>query len=117
MPVKIHYPPSRIKYNQTHPTITVRVNAELASQLKEIKKTSGKSIGDILREAVGTQKRSTGQSYNIGYANGYAEAKATYLVTFRCHKCNAILEVNSDECKKAAGTFLTEHGWSHQTCL
>jgi hypothetical protein len=113
MPVKNHYPPSRIKYNQTHPTITVRVNAELASQLKEIKKTSGKSIGDILREAVGTQKRSTGQSYNIGYA----EAKATYLVTFRCHKCNAILEVNSDECKKAAGTFLTEHGWSHQTCL
>ena len=52
---KGHKSPSRIRYDEKNPVISVRVSRELKAQLDEIRETSGKSLGDILREVVGVQ--------------------------------------------------------------
>jgi predicted DNA-binding protein len=50
---KRHQPPAKIRYNQTHPTVSIRVSQDLYDRLKELREKSGKSLGDILREALG----------------------------------------------------------------
>jgi len=47
-----HQPPAKIKYDSTHLVVSIRADQKLKEQLDEIKQTSGKSVGDILREAV-----------------------------------------------------------------
>ena len=48
-------PPAKVRFDSTHPIVSIRVNQELKQQLDEIKEMSGKSAGDILREALKVQ--------------------------------------------------------------
>ena len=45
--------PSRIKYEQNHPTVSFRVSKELYERLQAVKKAEGKSITDVLKVGVG----------------------------------------------------------------
>ena len=89
-----HKPPSRIRYEQTHPTVSTRVDKELYDKLKEIKDTEGKSFADILKEALGIQKRSTQGAYDRGYkagcANGLTEGREFSLGN--CSRCGKALD-------------------------
>ena len=66
MAKKRHAPPSRLRYEESHPTVSVRVSRELYDDLGELRAKSGKSLGDILREAVGRQRPSTRAAYTKG---------------------------------------------------
>ena len=109
---KKHQPPSRIKYDKAHPTISVRVNQELYQKLKEMKDTSGKTVGDILREAVKVQARSTKQAFTAGCTS----SKRTYGVTYKCSVCGGKLWIDTTEEREAAAQYMQEHGWRHVTC-
>ncbi|GAI31221.1 unnamed protein product, partial [marine sediment metagenome] len=61
-------------YDKSHPIISIRVSQDLKKQLDEIRETSDKSIGDILREAVGVQSKSIKNAWN----RGYGSAKGNY---------------------------------------
>ena len=45
--------PSRIKYEQNHPTVSFRVSKEIYDRLEIVKEAEGKSITDVLRVGVG----------------------------------------------------------------
>ncbi len=45
--------PSRIKYEQSHPTVSFRVSKELYDMLQAVKKAEGKSNTDVLKAGVG----------------------------------------------------------------
>ena len=62
-------PPAKIKYDKSHPIISIRVSEDLKEQLDEINEVSGKSVGDILREAVGVQSKSVKNAWNRGYGS------------------------------------------------
>ena len=49
-----HKPPSRIRYEKTHPTVSVRVDETTYRQLKDLKQRSGISMVEIL--LVGLEK-------------------------------------------------------------
>ena len=117
MPKARHYPPSRRRYEQAHPTISVRVSRELYSQLKRLKERSGKSVGDVLREAVKAQAPSSGDAYNRGYRRGSKEAEELYRVDYRCSGCGGTLPVTTVEEKQAAASCMRESGWAHGSCL
>ena len=105
-------PPSKIKYDKSHPTISIRVSEDLKKQLDEIKAMSGKSIGDILREAVGAQSKSTKNAWN----RGYGAAKGNYGVRYKCSVCGGNILIESANAKKAAAIYMREHGWHHNSC-
>ena len=47
--LKRKVPPSRIKYENNHPTVSCRVSKEIYDRLTESKKLDGKSFADILK--------------------------------------------------------------------
>ena len=52
-----HKPPSRIKYEESHPVISVRISNELRSELQELSKNTGKSFADFLKDGAGITKK------------------------------------------------------------
>ena len=110
---KKHQPPAKIGYDSTHPIVSVRVNQELKQQLNEIKKMSGKSAGDILREALKVQAPSAKNAFRTGKNNG----KSTYGVSYKCSVCGGTMWILSSEEKKAAARYMRENGWAHGNCI
>jgi len=113
MPKKKRQPPAKIKYDKTHPIVSVRVDQELKQHLDEIKITSGKSVGDILREAVGVQTPSTKKARTLGWKG----ATQFWRVQYRCSICGGTISIDSAEEKKAVAQYMREHGWAHSSCL
>lgn len=110
---KRHQPPAKIKYNQTHPTVSIRVSRDLYDRLKELRLKSGKTLGDILREALGKQAPTVKQAFD----RGYKVASEKFKVIYSCSKCGKPLEVTTPDEKKNIAQYLKEHGWSHSECL
>ena len=113
MAKKKHQPPTKIKYDKTHPIVSVRVDQELKKQLDEIREKSGKSVGDILREALKIQA----PSVKAAYDRGFNMAKKEYGVWYKCRICGGDLLIHTDEEKKDAARYMREHGWRHSECL
>lgn len=105
-------PPAKIKYDKSHPIISIRVSQELKKQLDEIKEMSGKSIGDILREAVGVQSKSVKNAWN----RGHSLAKSKYGVWYKCSVCGGDIIIQSADAKKDAAKLMREVGWRHGSC-
>jgi len=105
-------PPAKLKYDKSHPTISIRVSQDFKEQLDEIKEMSGKSVGDILREAVGIQSK----SIKSAWKRGYGFAKSIYGVPYKCSVCGGNMLIESTDAKKAAARYMREHGWHHGDC-
>ena len=82
------------------------MSEDLKKQLDEIKEMSGKSIGDILREAVGVQSKSV----KIARKIGHGLAKAEYGVRYKCSVCGGDMIIHTTDEKKAAARYMREHG-------
>jgi predicted DNA-binding protein len=108
-----HKPPSRIKYEMNNPTISIRVSKQLYQQLKMLRKFSGKSLGDILREALQKQGPSVKDAYN----KGFDAAKAKYRIEFHCVFCGESIIIEDPDIKKAIVKYLKEQEWGHQECV
>jgi hypothetical protein len=108
-----HKLPSRIKYEKSHPTISVRVSRELYDGLKNLMKITGKSMGDVLREALDKQMPSAKKAYQSGYDAG----KDLFAVSYHCYLCGEQMTVWSKEQKEAAAQYMKSHGWSHTECI
>lgn len=113
---KRRVPPSRVRYEQQNPTVSIRVSRELYDRLRALREQSDRSLGDILREAMGVQEPATGAAYNRGYAEGCADAENLYRVGYRCCVCNGLLTIDDDTSKRAAAEYMREHGWGHSSC-
>lgn len=48
-----HKPASRIKYEESHPVISVRISKELHGELQELAKATGKSFAHFLKDGAG----------------------------------------------------------------
>lgn len=105
-------PPAKIKYDKSHPIISIRVSQDLKEQLDEIKEMSDKSVGDILREAVGVQ----GVSIKNAWKRGISHGKGLYGVRYKCSVCGGNILIESNDAKKAAGKLMREAGWMHGNC-
>ena len=124
MPQNKRKPPSRLKYEGSHPTVSFRISRELYDRLQVVKKAEGKSTADVLKVGVGLlevkvseEKEAKTQGYQEGFGEGYEWAESRYKVTYRCSVCRKTLEVTSVEEKEAVGRYMREHGWGHADCL
>lgn len=64
-----HKFPSQVRYEQSHPVVSCRVSREVYSKLENIKKVTGKSFADIVKEAIGVQKRGKRFQVYIGFCS------------------------------------------------
>ncbi len=116
MPRKKQVPPSRKRYDQQHPTVSARVPLQIYDQLQELKRLSGKSLADVLKEALGRQKPSTETAYNRGLAIGREEASQRFRVDYHCAVCGNLITVESSQEKEAIASYMLDRGWGHRAC-
>ena len=115
--------PSRIRYEQGHPTVSCRVSRELYERLGEVKQREGKSFSHILKVGLGiveaegkVAEELLDEGYRLGYGEGYEAAELRFKVSFTCFVCGETIPVDAEETKRAAREYLEEHGWSHIRC-
>ena len=118
---KVHVPPSKERYYQVHPVISFRASREDYEALKKVLETSGKSIGQFFREALGTAQRDTRIAYKkgrkLGFKRGLESGKELYEVVIPCYRCLRWIHVVGDAMKlKVANSILTGKVWFHRKC-
>jgi hypothetical protein len=69
-----HKPPSRVRYERTHPTVSVRVDESIYRQLTDLRQRSGISMVEIL--LVGLEKLApmAGSAFHEGQMLGLSDA-------------------------------------------
>ena len=77
---KRHKPPSRVRYEQAHPTVALRLTLELKERLKQHLEARGISAATFVKEALGAHPIDTvdlakvrRQEYETGYREGYED--------------------------------------------
>ena len=74
-------PPSRRRYEASHPTISRRVDPELYGQLKALKEKANLSVADILKIGVERCEPIVGEAFRNGLMSALAEAYETVSAT------------------------------------
>lgn len=115
--------PSRIKYEQGHPTISCRTSKELKERIDAVKKAEGISNSEIMARGAGlsevkakSKEEIRQEAFYKGYGQGFITAKNRYSVTYQCSGCGQPMVVNTTEEKEAIKTYMREHGWGHAEC-
>ena len=67
-------PPSRQRYESSHPTVSVRVDPGLYGELKALKEKAGLSVADILKVGMERCEPLVGEAFRNGFMGGLAEA-------------------------------------------
>ena len=67
-------PPSRERYQRSHPTVSLRVDQDLYARLKELKEKANLSVADVLKVGLGICKPVVGESFRNGCMSALAEA-------------------------------------------
>ena len=67
-------PPSRERYQQSHPTVSLRVDQDLYSELKELKEKAHLSVADVLKIGLEKGEPLVGQAFRNGFMSALAEA-------------------------------------------
>ena len=116
-------PPSRVRYERSHPTVSCRVPRELYDRLEKARKTERRSFADFLKIGLGVveaqARKEEGireQAYGEGYEGGYTKAQYTYVVTYRCNVCGQSITESTTAEKEAIREYMNEHGWGHGEC-
>lgn len=115
--------PSRVRYEQAHPTVSCRVPQKVYDRLRAVKETEGRSFTDILKVGLGllevrakAEAEIRKQGHAEGYKRGYAEAEGTYKVIYHCNVCRKVVAVTSTNAKEAIKQYMEEQGWGHKEC-
>jgi hypothetical protein len=112
-------PPSRIRYEQTHPTVSCRVPTAIYDRLQEVKENEGKSFVDILKVGLGileVKAKKDEQAYSRGYRDGYHQAEFKFKITYACNVCGELIAVNTRDEKEAIKHYMEDQGWGHKVC-
>ncbi len=116
-----HKPPARLRYEQSHPTVSCRIDRDTHALLKQrLEDLGGISFADIVNDALGLLQLKMPDIKEIrekAYDEGYDEAKKDYQIWYYCSVCGKRIDMspNGDSHKAMIG-FMKEHGWAHASC-
>lgn len=125
MTKKRNPPPSRVRYERSHPTVTIRVDSELYEQLQEMRSTGGFSYAEVFRAGLDKASLVVGKAleearqegYQEGLAEGSEAAKRKYSVGYYCARCKRKhLIIVHDKEKAAAARLMFDAGWHSPRC-
>jgi len=97
-------PPAKIRYDQSHPTVSFRVTRELKDRLESCTTAKGMSFADFIKEALGVRERerSYEDSFRDGYRKGHHQGKRDEAAKchIRCTRCGRRFAVTRAMVKK-----------------
>ena len=113
--------PSQIRYDKSHPTISFRVRTEEYAPIREMAEQEGKTIGELVREALNKDVKNKTSRYRAGYTtghnDGYKKAKREHQIWYFCCVCGERVDItpNSDSHKDII-EMMKEKRWGHESC-
>ena len=116
-----HKPPARIRYEQSHPTVSCRLSKDEYDLLKQrLEDLGGVSFADFVKDSLGLLQLKIPDTEEIkerARDEGYAQALEDYQIWYYCAVCRERIDMepNSDSHKAMIG-FMKEHGWGHASC-
>lgn len=136
-----HQPPSRARYQSTHPTIAIHTDVETRNTLFALRERTGLSLGQLVKQSLGVlekdldgllergrqrgydagKKAGWTEGREAGYADGRtagrSQAIKAHRISFTCSRCgNAVNIPAGSEAAAAASEALAERGWVHSEC-
>ena len=110
-------PPSRVRYEATHKTFSVRLDPELQRRLDQLKHESGMSLADVIRIGLDKAEPNVKAAFHRGVEYGFEEAREFFEVRFQCRRCGLWHQaITTDELKAAAAEFMYQQGLSDIEC-
>ena len=112
-----HIPPSRKRYERSHPVISIRVDKETDERLRDLAKESRKSLATLIKENLDLQEEDYCDAWADGHSEGCDEGRRKYQVWYYCAICGKRINMSpSGNDHKAMIGYMKEHGWGHKEC-
>lgn len=112
-PRRAHRPPSRIRYDQTHPVLGTRVSRRDYDAVKAFQAKNGWSFAKFIRIAL--QRESS--KYDNAWKAGFAAAKHKYAVHYGCSVCGGLIPISTGEEAQVAIEAMERAQWGHAQCI
>jgi len=116
-----HRPPSRARYEQSHPVVSCRLSRDEYDLLKQrLHDLGGVSFASFLKDALGIIKldmRDVQRVKEVAFQAGYEQGKQDHQIWYRCAVCRERIDLQpKSESHKAIMGFMTGAGWGHTSC-
>ena len=112
-------PPSRLRYEQSHPTVSCRVSPKIYDLLSKARQVEGWSFASTLEAGLGILRAETQTHKQIrdqAYQRGFREAETEFKVLYGCSICGKPIPIQEQNAKQAAAQYMQEHKWAHNEC-
>lgn len=116
-----HKAPARVRYEQTHPTLTCRLDQNTHALLKQrMEELGGISFAALVKHSLGLLQLEMPNIEEIkqtAWGEGYDHAKKGYQIWYYCNVCQKRIDIspNSDS-HKAIVAYMKLEGWGHHSC-
>lgn len=116
-----HKPPARLRYEQSHPVVSCRLDGDTYDLLKQrLDDLGGVSFADFVKDSLGLLQLRVPETKEIkekARRAGYDEGKRDHQIWYYCAMCRQRIDVvpNSESHKAMIG-YMREHGWGHREC-
>ncbi len=121
-----HYPPSRDRYDEEHPIISIRVTKEVFDRV-ELKKAEGVTPYQILlaglgmfevkdKDIVKLKKDFYQKGFDEGEQTGINKATKAFAIYFTCKACRKRDYAYTPEQIEALTKYAESRGWLCQDC-
>ena len=116
-----HKPPSRIRYEKSHPTMSCRLDKDTHDLLQQrLEDLGGVSFADFVKDSLGLLQLKMPDVEEIketAWSEGYDEAEKEYQIWYYCAVCGKRIDIapNGNDHKAMIG-YMKEHGWGHPSC-
>ncbi len=114
MPDSTNKPPSRVRYEGSHPVVSARLSKQDRDVLDSIIHSRGISFADFVREAIGRAN----PVYDKVYQSGIQEGRRLWGIKVPCFWDDLELDVTPGSAAHIEIIkYAREHGWGHEECL
>ena len=116
-----HKPPARIRYEQSHPTVSCRLDKDTYTLLQQrLEDLGGVSFADFVKDSLGLlqlKMPNIEQIKDRAFEEGYNQAEEDYQIWYYCAVCGKRIDIspNNDDHKAMIG-YMRENGWGHASC-
>ena len=112
-----HKSPARIRYEQSHPTVSFRLSKDVYDLLKQRLNDLGVSAVDFIKESLGLLHTDIEEVKQASWDRGYDQAIEDYQIWYFCSVCGERIDMSpNSESHKAIIGYMKDHNWGHASC-
>jgi hypothetical protein len=116
-----HKPPARVRYEESHPTMSCRLSKDEYDLLRQrLDDLGGVSFADFVKDSLGLLQVEIPETKDIkGKARraGYDQGRREHQIWYYCSVCQQRIDVApNSESHKAVISCMKERGWGHKSC-